>query len=198
MIAFLIYTGAAVVLGVLCLVIGAVCADRFRATFLRPSGMHASLPGEAGISARRTPPAVETPAAAGGAPGTEGPWSSPQDPGDVPAQRRAATEPIGRLVAPSVRDERGRAHADAMHAASARYLPAPPLPGQRPAARHSAPGHAATQPRQTPPVLAGARLEAEREAAQAAGQRAGADWQPKPPELLQQVLGALRKLDVNA
>lgn len=184
--AFIAYLGAAVVLGVLCLVIGAVCADRFRATFLRPSGMHASLPGEAGTSARRTPPAVETPAAAGGAPGTEGTWSSPQEPGDVPAPRRADTEPIN-LVDPRVRDKRQRAHADTMHAMSARYLPAPPIRGQRPAARHSAPGHAATQPRSTPPVLSGDRLAAEREAAQAAGQRAGAAWQQKSPELLRQL-----------
>lgn len=186
MIAFLIYTGAAVVLGVLCLVIGAVCADRIRATFLRPSGAHASLPGEAGTSARRTPPAVETPAAA----------------------ERADEHPkFGRLLdtpPEGIEVVRGNAALIVGGTNPTPVIPAgyapwrtqefPAVPDQRPVSGR----HLRTQPRQTPPALSGDRLAADRAAAQAAGQRAGADWQPKPPELLQQVLGALRKLDVNA
>lgn len=71
-------------------------------------------------------------------------------------------------------------HADAMHATAARFLPPRPVNGR----------NLGTQPRLRP-VRA---LDAERDAAREAGERARVRYQAPPPALLRQLLEGIRKL----
>lgn len=87
-------------------------------------------PGPDGTSARRMPQDVETPAAAGGAPGAVTAWSIPAAPGGVP--RRPQTS----LLSPAA------AHAQAMWEASEPYLPPPPVRADLPVQRTPTADHA--------------------------------------------------------
>ena len=55
----------------------------FAPWFTPSAGAHVVPPAQVGTSDRRTPSRVENEAAAGGAPGADGTWSSPQAPGAV-------------------------------------------------------------------------------------------------------------------
>jgi hypothetical protein len=132
MIAFLVYVALAAVLGVLCLIAGVVVADQLGAAFWRPAGAHASVPAREVVgTARSEPDSLEEDAqfaanlAARQREHVEAMFERSKS---APVQRRPPTEPISLPVPPLTAGERQRAHADAMHALSARYLPPPPPP----------------------------------------------------------------------
>lgn len=179
---FLTVTGLMVVLGVLCLIAGVVCADRFRATFLRPSGAHALDPArEVADTARSEPSPLETEAATGGAP-VMSEAGAPRIYVRARFDALLAEQPVdyGRLTEtapggiPVYRDGH-------VLQCGGRPVNGRPMPDQ---------------PRRTldpVPVLAGAELGEARAAAQAAGARVRAGRQPASSDLLERVLTDLRK-----
>ncbi len=160
-------------------VTGAEFGDEIRRAARRVAGM--VVPArEIWTFARRTPRGVETPAAAGGAPGAERARSSPQAPGAVPSAATPAA-----------------AHANRMWELSEPHLPPHPVNGRprgehpypplqpRPAARQPVPGTAA--------LLAEEAAEARR-AAYVRSQMRGA-VATGDPKVLRRVLDGLRNLD---